>query len=104
MHDFTFTGLTTCRHCGCALVGDIKKQKYVYYRCSWNKGRCGEPNVREKVLEEQCAAVLERLRFDEETLGLMTCALKESFAVETKDHADALRPLARGAGSAQQTP
>ena len=93
VHDFTFTGMMTCRHCGCALVGDIKKQKYIYYRCSGNKGRCGEPYVREKVLEEQCAAVLERLRFDEETLGLMTRALKESFAVETKEHAEALARL-----------
>lgn len=90
VHDFTFTGMIKCRHCGCALVGDIKKEKYVYYRCSGNKGRCGEPYVREKLLEQQCAAILDRMRFDEETLGLMMKALKESFAVETKDHADAL--------------
>ncbi len=92
-HDFTFTGMMTCRHCGCALVGDLKKQKYIYYRCSGNRGRCGEPYVRQKVLEEQCAAILNRLRFDEETLALMTRALKESFAVETKDHAEALARL-----------
>jgi len=93
VHDFTFTGMMTCRHCGCALVGDLKKQKYIYYRCSGNKGRCGEPYVREKVLVEQCKAILEQLRFDEETLSLMTRALKESFSVETKDHADAFARL-----------
>lgn len=28
-HDFLFTGLVNCGHCGCALVGEIKKSKYV---------------------------------------------------------------------------
>lgn len=85
--------MMTCRHCGCALVGDLKKQKYIYYRCSGNKGRCGEPYVREKVLVDQCKAILGQLRFDDDTLGLMTRALKESFSVETKDRADALSRL-----------
>ena len=29
--DFAFAGLITCGHCGCALVGEIKKGRYVYY-------------------------------------------------------------------------
>ena len=40
-HDFPFSGLISCGHCGCALVGDIKKGKYVYYRCSGFKGKEG---------------------------------------------------------------
>jgi DNA invertase Pin-like site-specific DNA recombinase len=41
-HDFAFSGLISCGHCGCSLVGDIKKGKYIYYRCSGYKGDCGE--------------------------------------------------------------
>lgn len=50
--NFAFSGLINCGHCGCALVAEIKKQKYVYYHCTGFKGNCGEPYVREEVLEE----------------------------------------------------
>jgi DNA invertase Pin-like site-specific DNA recombinase len=50
-HDFAFSHLITCGHCGCSLVGEIKKGKYVYYRCSGYKGKCPEPYVREEDLE-----------------------------------------------------
>jgi hypothetical protein len=29
-HDFAFSGLIACGHCGCSIVGEIKKQRYVY--------------------------------------------------------------------------
>ena len=39
-HEFTFSGLVNCGHCGCALVAEKKKGKYVYYHCTGNKGKC----------------------------------------------------------------
>jgi site-specific DNA recombinase len=30
-HEFAFSGLVSCGHCGCALVAEKKKGKYVYY-------------------------------------------------------------------------
>jgi len=33
-HDFAFSGLIECARCGCAVVGEIKKQHYVYYHCT----------------------------------------------------------------------
>lgn len=39
-------------HSGATLIGEIKKGKYVYYRCSHYKTDCNEPYVREEVLEE----------------------------------------------------
>ena len=29
-HDFAFSGLIACGQCGCSMVGEIKKQRYVY--------------------------------------------------------------------------
>ena len=49
-HDFAFSGLIACGHCGCALVGEIKKGRYVYYHCTGYKGKCPEPYTREEVL------------------------------------------------------
>jgi hypothetical protein len=42
-HDFAFSGLIVCGHCGCSVVGEIKKRRYVYYHCTGYKGRCDEP-------------------------------------------------------------
>jgi site-specific DNA recombinase len=33
-HDFAFSGLIPCAQCGCAVVGEVKKQRYVYYHCT----------------------------------------------------------------------
>jgi hypothetical protein len=35
---FAFSGLITCGHCGCAMLGEIKKGRYIYYHCSGFKG------------------------------------------------------------------
>src|SRR5262245_6353864 len=35
--DFTFSGLISCGHCGCALVAEIKKGRYVYDHCTGSK-------------------------------------------------------------------
>ena len=34
-HDFAYSGLVPCGHCGCLLVGELKKGKYVYGRGLW---------------------------------------------------------------------
>ena len=52
-HDFVFSGLLVCDHCGCSVVGEIKKQRSIYYHCTGYKGKCDEPYVREEVLEEK---------------------------------------------------
>jgi site-specific DNA recombinase len=41
-HDFAYTGLVHCGHCGCLFVGELKKGKYVYYHCTGNRGKCPE--------------------------------------------------------------
>lgn len=32
--EIAFRGRMTCKHCGCAMTGERKKGKYVYYRCT----------------------------------------------------------------------
>ena len=56
-------------HCGCALVGEIKKGRYVYCHCTGHKGKCPEPLVREEVLEAQFTDILKGLAFDAEILA-----------------------------------
>ena len=77
-HEFAFTGLIRCRHCGCALVGQIQKGRYVYYHCSGQKGNCGEPYAREEAIQKQFEAILGQLKFDEQARQWVVEALKRS--------------------------
>ena len=43
-HDFAFSGLIACHACGRAVVGEIKKERYVYYHCTGYADKCqGSP-------------------------------------------------------------
>ncbi len=37
--EFLFSGLISCAECGCSIVSEIKKGKYIYYHCTWGKGK-----------------------------------------------------------------
>jgi site-specific DNA recombinase len=107
-HDFAFSGLIACARCGCSVVGEIKKQKYIYYHCTGYADKCrGEPAscrrkyVREEVLEQQFTAMLGQLRFDDEVLEWVREALHASHADERQEHEEAIKRLqAEHAGSA----
>jgi predicted metal-binding protein len=43
----------TCGHCGGAMVGEIKKRRYIYYHCTGFKGKCPGPYTREEVLADR---------------------------------------------------
>ena len=91
--DFLFTGMIKCGHCGCLLVGDIKKQKYIYYRCSHAKQKCREPYVREEVLLEQFTDMLDRIEMTDGMFSWLVRALRENFAELRHDHDAAVQRL-----------
>jgi site-specific DNA recombinase len=92
-HNFAFSGLITCGHCGSSIVGEIKKQRYVYYHCTGFRGRCDEPYVREEVIEQQFTDLLGQLKFDDEVLEWVCEALDASHADERREHDDAMKRL-----------
>jgi site-specific DNA recombinase len=92
-HDFAFSGLIECGHCSCAVVGEIKKQRYVYYHCTGYKGKCDEPYVREEVIEHKFTEILGQLAFDEEVLDWVREALRQSHGQEKRDHDEAIARL-----------
>jgi site-specific DNA recombinase len=96
--DFAFSGLISCKQCGCAVVGEIKKQRYVYYHCTGyadkcrgNPASCRRKYVREEALEAQFTELLGRLQFDDEALEWVRDALHASHADERRDHEEAIR-------------
>jgi site-specific DNA recombinase len=92
-HDFAFSGLIYCGHCGCALVGEIKKRKYIYYHCTGYRGKCLEPYTREEVFENQFNDLLGQLKLDEEVLEWISEALRQSQRDERHCHAAAIARL-----------
>jgi site-specific DNA recombinase len=99
-HDFAFSGLIACSKCCCSVVGEIKKQRYVYYHCTGYADKCkGNPAicrrkyVREEVLEQQFASLLGRLRFDDEVLSWVQEALRASHADKRREQEEAIAGL-----------
>jgi site-specific DNA recombinase len=99
-HDFAFSGLIACAKCGCSVVGEIKKQRYVYYhctgyadKCQGNPASCRRSYVREEVLEKQFTELLGQLRFDDEVLEWVRESLHASHADERSDHEEAIKRL-----------
>jgi site-specific DNA recombinase len=97
-HDFPFSGLIACHACGCAVVGEIKKQRYVYYhctgyadKCQGNPASCRRKYVREEALEARFTELLGRLKFDDEVLEWVRDALHASHADERREHEEAIR-------------
>ena len=92
-HWFAFSRLISCGHCGCALVGERKKDRYTYYHCTGHRGKCPEPYTRETVLEERFATLLRGLSFDATVMDWVAEALLRTQADDQASHADALRRL-----------
>jgi site-specific DNA recombinase len=91
--DFAFSNLIRCGHCGCALVGELKKKQYVYYHCTGYKGKCPEPYTREEVLDACFSKLLRSITFPKEVLEWIIKALRESHADEKTFHDDAILRL-----------
>ena len=79
---FTLTGLVHCGHCGCLMVGELKKGRYVYYHCTGSKGRCGDPYVREEKLLGEVGRSLDELVIAPVTLEWLRTAVAESDLTE----------------------
>ncbi len=66
--EFPFSGFIKCGHCGCSMVAELKKGKYVYYHCTGHRGKCPEPYTRQEVLVDEFSALLSELVIPSEVL------------------------------------
>jgi hypothetical protein len=93
-HNFAFSGLISCGHCGCALVGEIKRTlcPLPLHRV---QGEVPVPYTREEVLEEKFAEILKRISFSSEVLEWVKTALRDSHKDEKQFHEEAIAKLQR---------
>ena len=92
-HAWTFQGLVSCGHCGCALTAEIKKGKFVYYHCTGYKRKCPEKWVREEELDRQFRGALAAIAIDDKALVWIVTALKQSHADEKRHHDESVARL-----------
>ncbi len=90
-HDFAFSGIVSCGHCGCSLVGELKKARYVYYHCTGYRGKCPERYTREEVLAQQFAAGLRGLVIPGPIVEWLQQELVTSDLTERAAHEQAIR-------------
>lgn len=85
-HDFLFKGQLTCGDCGCAVVGEIQKGKYIYYHCARIKNNCNSKSVfvREEVLEDQFKEIIKSIQIPEDMIEKIVQALRESYHEKNK--------------------
>lgn len=57
-----FRGIMRCAYDGCIVTGDVQKEKYIYYRCSGNHGKCDLPRFRQEDIAERLGEPLKRLQ------------------------------------------
>lgn len=90
-HDFAYSGLIRCGHCGCSLVGELKKGRYVYYHCTGYRGKCGEPYTREEILEQGFAARVRELVVPPPVLQWLQFEMAETDKTECAARAQTVR-------------
>ena len=80
---------------GVRLWARSKKGKYVYYHCTGYKGKCPDTlHPFEEIFEaNRFAELLKRLSFDDEILGWVTEALRQSHGDEKQHHDEAISRL-----------
>ena len=74
--DIPFRGVLHCHLCGCAITGERKKGKYVYYRCTCGRGECQLPRFREQEITAGCGELLKGLRIPEDVAQSIVAALE----------------------------
>ena len=90
-HDFVYSGMVRCGHCGCSMVGEVKKGRYVYYHCTGYRGKCPGPYTREEILQQQFATALRNLVVPPEVFAWLKSELIESDKTEQAARVQAVR-------------
>ncbi len=92
--NFAFTNLMTCGVCGSKVIAEIKKNKHIYYHCTFSKGRHkGQHYLTEDYVAKQLFESISRIQIPEDVQSLLSKALDESLNkkenfIETKKEAN----------------
>src|SRR6266852_970696 len=74
-HEFAFRGLLTCAYDNCLVTAEIKKAKYIYYRCTQHRGKCALSYFREEELGNRLGQILKDIHIPDEVFANLQSSL-----------------------------
>lgn len=77
------------------MVAEIKKEKYVYYHCTGNKGKCPGKYAREELIDRQFAESLYQIQIDDEVIKWIVSIMKKSIAEDRKKKEEQIKALSQ---------
>jgi len=92
-HEFLFSGLIRCAHCGCMVTGMIIGDRYIYYHCTGYKAKCPERHIRQEVLDQQFAEILKALEVRQWMVDWIQECLEASHHEEVDYHTQQINRL-----------
>lgn len=84
-HEFLYSNMVKCTDCNCSLVGEIKKGKYVYYRCQGRKCKIGKVKyLKEATIDKLVETFLKSLTVPPENIEMILSKCKEVMNMQIK--------------------
>lgn len=83
---FAYTNFIKCGYCNSHLTAEIKKEKYIYYRCSQHGNNHGQPFLREEYIENEFAEYLKNIKLTDYQKEAVISGLKESHKDKIEYH------------------
>ena len=85
-HQFLYSGLFKCAHCGSAVAGEIKKGKYIYYHCADKTKSCPNKgiNLRQEDIDRIFDEAIKRIEITPAHKEAVVTALKASHEDESR--------------------
>lgn len=93
-HEFAYSNMIKCEECGCYLVGELKKKKYVYWHCTGNKGGdCKRIYLKEEKIDIAIINFLKRLHISNEEIKEVIDSIKTIFKMKNKYEENSLEQI-----------
>ncbi len=71
-HEFLYSNMIKCSDCGCSLIGEIQKGKYIYYRCQGRKCKIGKVKyLKESTIDKMVEAFLTSISIPSENIDMI---------------------------------
>ena len=79
-HNFPFSSLLNCAADGCAITAERHKEKYIYYRCSYGRGKHKFPPLPEQKLADMLGTVLKQIEIPAEVAQTVELSIQSDQA------------------------
>jgi antirestriction protein len=83
---FVYKGVFVCGECERTITAEIKKGKYVYYRCTKFETDCSQKPVREETINAEAKKLCDSVHLSENGLAYVVAGLKQSLEEKRATH------------------